>query len=147
MFPGTIVPIHLEHTLFRLIFVSTGSYAVPPRALKSCGRMSDVIKAMRKFLIVTVAIFAAPSIVSAQSISPPNCPPGYRCVPDDSRNGLFRDDRQTFEDEQAEQSRIQCENNKRLNEELAVGQAAQAYPGNPYAVSSALAMSRLNSCR
>jgi hypothetical protein len=111
--------------------------------------MSDVIiKATKKYLIVAVTIFAPTSIVSAQSISPPNCPPGYRCVPDNSRNGLFGDDRQTFQDEQAERSRIQCENNTRLNEELAVGQAAQADPGNPYAVSSALSMSRLsNSCR
>jgi hypothetical protein len=103
---------------------------------------------MRKFLLIAITMVATSTMGRAQEIAPLNCPPGYRCVPEDSPYASVERDRARREHELAEQRRTQCKNNAHLNDELAVGEAAQASPGNPFAVSSALATSRLyNPCQ
>jgi hypothetical protein len=103
---------------------------------------------VRRMVVVSVALLGMSGATWAQGVSPVDCPPGFRCLPDNSPAGDLARQNAAREQELAEQRRALCQMNARLNEDIAVGSAAIADPGNAWAARSALDDARLNSaCR
>jgi len=100
---------------------------------------------VRRMVAVSVALLGMSGATWAQGVSPVDCPPGFRCVPDSSPAGGLAREYAAREQELAEQRRALCQMNARLNEDIAVGGAAIADPGNAWAAQSALDGARLSS--
>jgi len=103
---------------------------------------------VRRMVAVSVTLLCMGGMTWAQGISAVDCPPGFRCVPDTSPASDLAREYAAREQELAAQRRASCQMNAQLNEDLAVGSAAIADPGNAWAAESALDAARLSgSCR
>ena len=97
----------------------------------------------RKGILLLSVLATVVSIEPLKAQAAPNCPPGYRCEPIDPFASRSID----LWDRAAEARKRACEESRAASEELAVGDAARARPGDPGAVSEALNRARLGDCR